>query len=88
VTDEQAAIYAERVSALWEQHAAARDILEQQAQEGIARDLEGLCAVHGDVIAFIEGRWVDWLDAGIAKLNAEFKAEAIPIAREYGEEWK
>lgn len=87
MTDEQAARYAERIEALWDQHAVARDALEQQAQDGIARDLEGLRAVHGDVITFIEGRWVDWLDAGIARLNAAFKTQAQDVAREFGEEW-
>ena len=88
MTEEQVEEYSQRIGALWGLHAIARDALEQRAQDGIRRDLEGLQAVHGDVIAYIESRWTDWLDAGIEKLNAGFKARAIPIAREYGEEWK
>lgn len=36
---------------------------EKHAAEGIARDLQGLAGVHGDVIAFIESRWLRWLEA-------------------------
>ncbi len=92
MTDAQAEEYAQRIEALWDIHAAARDALEQQAQDGIARDLGGVCPVvcprDWGPVHLIESRWQRWLDKQIEKLNADFKGKAIPIAREYGEEWK
>lgn len=87
MTEEETERYSERIEALWDKHACERDSLEQQAQDGIARDLDGLHGVHGDVIAFIEDRWLRWLDAGIERLNREFKDKARTVARDFGEEW-
>lgn len=45
---------------------------EATAAEGIARDLNGLRGLHGEVIAFIEGRWLRWLDARLERINRTY----------------
>ncbi len=83
MTDEQFARYAERIEPIREAHRQRLYALEQEAADGIARDLDGLRGVvSSSPIAFIEGRWLAWLDAAIVRLNEQYQRDSARIAQE------
>jgi hypothetical protein len=55
-----------------EEHRAAILEAEAKAAAGIERDLVGLHAVHGDVVAFIESRWLRWLDRRVESIERAY----------------
>lgn len=84
MTDEELAAYEVRVGPVREAYHAEQYRLEAEASAGVERDLDGLGAVHGDVVAFIEGRWLRWLDATLARLDAQYQRDAARIREEVG----
>ncbi len=80
--DALVALYEERVAPARARYLDAIFEAERTAAGGIVRDLDGLRAVHGDVITFIESRWERWLDAIISRVAARYDNEAALIRQE------
>jgi hypothetical protein len=84
MTDEQLSAYYAKIEPVRCAFLTEQYRLEDHAAAGVARDLDGLAGVHGDVIAFIEGRWTTWLDVRILRLNEQYERDAARIREETG----
>lgn len=83
MTDEEKfETYAQRIEPTRRTYHEKQVALEQEAADGISRDLAELRGVHGDVIAFIEERWTKWLDACISLLDQEYRADQDRLREE------
>lgn len=84
MTDAQFAAYESAIVPVRNRFHDEQKKLEEHAAAGVARDLKDLGGVHGDVIAFIEGRWTKWLDVRLAWLTEDYNRDAARIREEVG----
>lgn len=82
MTDEQLERYSQLVEPFREAYRARLLELEDRAAAGILADTHDLGGVHGDVVAFVEGRWLRWLDANITLLDRRYQVDAARIRAE------
>jgi hypothetical protein len=84
MTDEQFAAYEAAIEPVRVAHRAEQDAYEARAAAGVARDLDGLAGIHGEVIAWIESRWIAWLYVRTARLAEDYERAAQRIRTEIG----